>query len=86
MFWWFLRLQTLRLICLTLPWLFRFRAFSGAEAQRLGRILRPKECDSHFYSIVTRQTIEEGFAEKRQKFLAEQGYDYSILTEAELDK
>ncbi|WP_427193887.1 DEAD/DEAH box helicase [Treponema denticola] len=56
------------------------------EAQRLGRILRPKECDSHFYSIVTRQTIEEGFAEKRQKFLAEQGYDYSILTEAELDK
>lgn len=56
------------------------------EAQRLGRILRPKEYDSHFYSIVTRQTIEEGFAEKRQKFLAEQGYDYSILTEAELDK
>ena len=56
------------------------------EAQRLGRILRPKACDSHFYSIVTRQTIEEGFAEKRQKFLAEQGYDYSILTEAELDK
>ena len=56
------------------------------EAQRLGRILRPKECDSHFYSIVTRQTIEEAFAEKRQKFLAEQGYDYSILTEAELDK
>ena len=54
------------------------------EAQRLGRILRPKECDSNFYTIVTRQTVEEEFAEKRQKFLAEQGYDYSILTEADL--
>ncbi|AGT43677.1 DNA repair helicase XPB [Treponema pedis] len=53
------------------------------EAQRLGRILRPKECDSHFYSIVTRQSVEEEFAEKRQKFLAEQGYDYSIFTEAD---
>lgn len=51
------------------------------EAQRLGRILRPKECDSDFYTIVTRQTVEEEFAEKRQKFLAEQGYEYSILTE-----
>ncbi len=51
------------------------------EAQRLGRILRPKEYDSNFYSIVTRQSVEEEFAEKRQKFLAEQGYDYSILTE-----
>lgn len=54
------------------------------EAQRLGRILRPKDCDSNFYTIVTRQTVEEEFAEKRQKFLAEQGYDYSILTEADL--
>lgn len=55
------------------------------EAQRLGRILRPKECDSHFYSIITRQSVEEEFGEKRQKFLAEQGYDYSILTETDLD-
>lgn len=54
------------------------------EAQRLGRILRPKEQDSHFYTIVTRQTVEEEFAEKRQKFLAEQGYDYRILNEEEL--
>ncbi len=54
------------------------------EAQRLGRILRPKECDSYFYSIVTRQSIEEEFAEKRQKFLTEQGYDYSIFTETDI--
>ncbi len=54
------------------------------EAQRLGRILRPKECDSNFYTIITRQSVEEEFAEKRQKFLAEQGYDYNILTESEI--
>ncbi len=49
------------------------------EAQRLGRILRPKEKNSHFYTIVTSQTVEEEFAANRQKFLAEQGYEYSIL-------
>lgn len=49
------------------------------EAQRLGRILRPKEKDSHFYTIVTAQTVEEEFAANRQKFLAEQGYEYSII-------
>lgn len=49
------------------------------EAQRLGRILRPKDKDSHFYTIVTSQTVEEDFAANRQKFLAEQGYEYSIL-------
>lgn len=48
------------------------------EAQRLGRILRPKEKDSHFYTIVTAQTVEESFAANRQKFLAEQGYEYAI--------
>lgn len=48
------------------------------EAQRLGRILRPKEKDSHFYTIVTSRTVEEDFAANRQKFLAEQGYEYSI--------
>ena len=56
------------------------------EAQRLGRILRPKECDSNFYTIVTRQTVEEEFAEKRQKFLAEQGYDYTVLNEASIEE
>lgn len=49
------------------------------EAQRLGRILRPKEKDSHFYTLVSSQTNEEEFASNRQKFLAEQGYEYSIL-------
>ncbi len=48
------------------------------EAQRLGRILRPKEKDSHFYTIVTEYTEEEDFAQNRQKFLSEQGYNYSI--------
>ena len=48
------------------------------EAQRLGRILRPKEKDSHFYTIVTKFTSEEDFAQNRQKFLAEQGYSYEI--------
>lgn len=48
------------------------------EAQRLGRILRPKEKNSYFYTIVSRQTSEEGFAANRQKFLTEQGYKYHI--------
>ncbi|EFW36643.1 helicase C-terminal domain protein [Treponema phagedenis F0421] len=55
------------------------------EAQRLGRILRPKEESSYFYTLVTRQSVEEEFAEHRQKFLAEQGYEYSILTEDEIE-
>jgi DNA excision repair protein ERCC-3 len=50
------------------------------EAQRLGRILRPKEAarNSFFYTLVSRYTVEEEFAANRQKFLAEQGYKYSI--------
>ena len=48
------------------------------EAQRLGRILRPKARDSHFYSVITEYTEEEAFATNRQKFLSEQGYNYSI--------
>jgi len=53
------------------------------EAQRLGRILRPKNRDdAHhhalFFTLVSRQTVEEDFAANRQKFLAEQGYKYSI--------
>ncbi len=48
------------------------------EAQRLGRILRPKKRNSHFYSIVSRATVEETFAANRQKFLTEQGYRYTI--------
>jgi DNA excision repair protein ERCC-3 len=48
------------------------------EAQRLGRILRPKKRSSHFYSIVTRFSSEEEFATNRQKFLSEQGYRYRL--------
>ncbi|MDR0539772.1 MAG: DEAD/DEAH box helicase [Spirochaetaceae bacterium] len=48
------------------------------EAQRLGRILRPKDRASFFYSIVSRYTVEEEFAANRQKFLTEQGYKYVI--------
>jgi DNA excision repair protein ERCC-3 len=48
------------------------------EAQRLGRILRPKKRVSMFYTLVTKETSEEFFAHKRQVFLAEQGYRYRI--------
>lgn len=48
------------------------------EAQRLGRILRPKEKNSYFYSIISRYTIEEEYAANRQQFLTEQGYKYHI--------
>lgn len=50
------------------------------EAQRLGRILRPKEDgrQAHFYSLVTRDTREQDFAMHRQLFLIEQGYQYHI--------
>jgi DNA excision repair protein ERCC-3 len=51
------------------------------EAQRLGRILRPKAGGeiAHFYSLVTRDTRELDFAHHRQLFLTEQGYSYSIV-------
>ncbi len=48
------------------------------EAQRLGRILRPKEKDALFYTVVTGDTKEQEFAVKRQLFLTEQGYRYHI--------
>ncbi|MEM1346941.1 MAG: DNA repair helicase XPB [Myxococcota bacterium] len=52
------------------------------EAQRLGRILRPKKKanNAHFYSVVTRDTTEQEYANKRQLFLTEQGYRYEIKT------
>ncbi|WP_035287801.1 DNA repair helicase XPB [Brevibacillus massiliensis] len=51
------------------------------EAQRLGRILRPKEGDNqaHFYTLVTRDTREQEFAAHRQLFLIEQGYRYEVV-------
>ena len=48
------------------------------EAQRLGRILRPKDHSSYFYSLISRYTVEEEFGINRQKFLAEQGYAYQL--------
>jgi DNA excision repair protein ERCC-3 len=48
------------------------------EAQRLGRILRPKERSSHFYTLVSKGTTEQSFAVNRQLFLVEQGYKYQI--------
>lgn len=52
------------------------------EAQRLGRVLRPKGEDNmaFFYTVVTRDTTEERFAHNRQLFLAEQGYEYNLHT------
>ncbi len=49
------------------------------EAQRLGRILRPKARPSRFYTVVSHDTVEEDFARKRQLFLVEQGYRYRIV-------
>ena len=48
------------------------------EAQRLGRILRPKQRAFTFYTLVSRNTCEQDFAMNRQLFLTEQGYEYSI--------
>jgi DNA excision repair protein ERCC-3 len=55
------------------------------EAQRLGRILRPKANNelAHFYSLVTRDTRELDFAHHRQLFLTEQGYSYAIMDESD---
>lgn len=49
------------------------------EAQRLGRILRPSVGKSYFYTLVSRNSVEETFARKRQLFLLEQGYKYTII-------
>ena len=51
------------------------------EAQRLGRLLRPKGDGrtAHFYTVVARDTVDSEFAAHRQRFLAEQGYAYRIV-------
>ncbi len=56
------------------------------EAQRLGRILRPKSngAVAYFYSIVTRDTKDQDFAANRQLFLTEQGYRYTIIDARDL--
>lgn len=57
------------------------------EAQRLGRLLRPKESglSANFYTLVARDTVDQDFAQNRQRFLAEQGYSYTILDAHTLD-
>ena len=56
------------------------------EAQRLGRLLRPKADggQAFFYSIVTRETVDQSFAANRQRFLTEQGYAYDIIDAEDL--
>lgn len=56
------------------------------EAQRLGRIVRPKEDgrQAHFYTVVTRDTVDQEFAAHRQRFLAEQGYAYDVVDAEDL--
>ncbi len=51
------------------------------EAQRLGRLLRPKADGrtASFYTLIARDTVDQDFAQNRQRFLAEQGYSYEIL-------
>jgi DNA excision repair protein ERCC-3 len=56
------------------------------EAQRLGRILRPKKNGqlAHFYTLVSRDTKDQDFSANRQLFLTEQGYRYTILYDDEV--
>jgi DNA excision repair protein ERCC-3 len=57
------------------------------EAQRLGRLLRPKADGraANFYTLITRDTVDQDFAQNRQRFLAEQGYSYEIIDAHDLD-
>jgi len=56
------------------------------EAQRLGRVLRPKADgrQAHFYTVVSRDTNDQEYAAHRQRFLAEQGYAYTIVDADEI--
>ena len=54
------------------------------EAQRLGRLLRPKEEEALFYSLVTRDSLDADYAVHRQRFLAEQGYAYRLIDALDL--
>ncbi|MCX8529686.1 MAG: DEAD/DEAH box helicase [Rhodoluna sp.] len=56
------------------------------EAQRLGRLLRPKADGrtANFYTLIARDTVDQDFAQNRQRFLAEQGYSYEIIDAEEL--
>ena len=57
------------------------------EAQRLGRLLRPKAdgAEAIFYTVVARDTLDAEYAQRRQRFLAEQGYAYRLVDEADVN-
>ncbi|MGN8026557.1 DNA repair helicase XPB [Microbacterium sp. 22242] len=57
------------------------------EAQRLGRLLRPKQSGhtASFYTLIARDTIDQDYAQNRQRFLAEQGYSYTIMDAHDLE-
>ena len=63
-------------------------AQASLEAQRLGRLLRPKADGrtARFYAVVSRDTVDADFAQNRQRFLAEQGYAYRIIDSDDLDR
>jgi DNA excision repair protein ERCC-3 len=56
------------------------------EAQRLGRLLRPKRDGrpATFYTVVARDTVDAAYAARRRRFLAEQGYAYRIVDAADV--
>src|SRR5699024_5384519 len=58
------------------------------EAQRLGRLLRPKEegLTASFYTVIARDTLDQDYAQNRQRFLAEQGYAYTIMDADQLEQ
>ena len=82
--WWCPRWRTSPSTCRTRRWPSRCPGTFGSrqeEAQRLGRMLRPKDDgrQAHFYSVVSRDTLDTDYAAHRQRFLAEQGYAYRIV-------
>ena len=56
------------------------------EAQRLGRLLRPKETEALFYTLVTRDSLDADYTMHRQRFLAEQGYAYRLIDALDLEQ
>ena len=82
--WWSPRWRTSPSTCPRRRWRSRSRGTFGSrqeEAQRLGRVLRPKADgrQAHFYTVVARDTLDAEYAAHRQRFLAEQGYAYTIV-------
>ena len=82
--WWCRRWRTSPSTCLSATVAVQVSGTFGSrqeEAQRLGPVLRPKDDgrQAHFYSVVSRDTLDTDYAAHRQRFLAEQGYAYRII-------